>query len=78
MSFAEQQTEWIISNNLVNKEWVVDVNSNKNVFFQKMDYACLFITIQSIAGGQGKSLKALNFFANSIYDGRRIRREPRD
>lgn len=35
MSFAEQQTEWIISNNLVNKEWVVDVNSNKNVFFQK-------------------------------------------
>jgi type I restriction enzyme M protein len=35
MSFAEQQTEWIISNNLVNKEWVIDINSNKNVFFQK-------------------------------------------
>lgn len=35
MSFAEQQTEWIISNNLVNKEWVVDISSNKNVYFQK-------------------------------------------
>lgn len=33
---AEQQTEWIISNNLVNKGWKIDGNSNqKNVFFQK-------------------------------------------
>ncbi len=33
---AEQQTEWIISNNLVNKAWVVDgENKLKNVYFQK-------------------------------------------
>ena len=32
---AEQQTEWIINNNLVNKGWNIDGNSNeKNVFFQ--------------------------------------------
>jgi len=35
MSFAEQQTEWIISNSLINRGWNVDNNNNKNVFFQK-------------------------------------------
>lgn len=32
---AEQQTEWIISNNLVNKGWHIDNGKNKNVYFQK-------------------------------------------
>ncbi|MCC8368992.1 MAG: N-6 DNA methylase [Rickettsia endosymbiont of Oxypoda opaca] len=32
---AEQQTEWIINNNLVNKGWRIDSNNNKNVYFQK-------------------------------------------
>jgi len=32
---AEQQTEWIINNNLINRGWVIDSNNNKNVFFQK-------------------------------------------
>lgn len=33
--YAEQQTEWIISNNLVNKGWNIDGDSPlKNVFFQ--------------------------------------------
>ncbi len=36
---AEQQTEWIINNNLVNKGWCIDSNSTqKNVFFQKPPY----------------------------------------
>ncbi|WP_342170011.1 N-6 DNA methylase [Rickettsia endosymbiont of Seladonia tumulorum] len=32
---AEQQTEWIISNNLVNKGWHIDNDVKKNVYFQK-------------------------------------------
>ncbi|GAA5251896.1 type I restriction endonuclease [Candidatus Rickettsia kedanie] len=32
---AEQQTEWIISNNLVNKGWHIDNDTKKNVYFQK-------------------------------------------
>ena len=33
---AEQQTEWIINNNLINKGWHIDSNDNlKNVYFQK-------------------------------------------
>jgi len=32
---AEQQTEWIISNNLVNKGWHIDNDIKKNVYFQK-------------------------------------------
>lgn len=32
---AEQQTEWIISNNLVNKGWQIDNGTNKNVYLQK-------------------------------------------
>ena len=40
--FAEQQTEWIINNNLVNKGWRIDGNNkSKNVFFQKPDPECL-------------------------------------
>ena len=36
---AEQQTEWIINNNLVNKGWCIDGNSSfKNVYFQKPPY----------------------------------------
>jgi len=36
---AEQQTEWIINNNLVNKGWHIDGDSNlKNVYFQKPPY----------------------------------------
>lgn len=36
---AEQQTEWIINNNLINKGWSIDVNSKlKNVYFQKPPY----------------------------------------
>lgn len=34
-NFAEQQTEWIISNNLINRGWVIDNGNGKNVFFQK-------------------------------------------
>jgi type I restriction enzyme M protein len=34
--FAEQQTEWIINNNLVNKGWHIDGDNHlKNVYFQK-------------------------------------------
>ena len=33
-SFAEQQTEWIINNILVNKGWNINNDGNKNVFFQ--------------------------------------------
>lgn len=33
---AEQQTEWIINNNLINKGWYIDNNHHlKNVYFQK-------------------------------------------
>ncbi len=32
---AEQQTEWIINNNLVNKGWHIDNSNKKNVYFQK-------------------------------------------
>lgn len=32
---AEQQTEWIISNNLVNKGWHIENGTNKNVYLQK-------------------------------------------
>ncbi|CEO16946.1 hypothetical protein RMONA_02730 [Rickettsia monacensis] len=32
---VEQQTEWIISNNLVNKGWYIDNDTKKNVYFQK-------------------------------------------
>lgn len=32
---AEQQTEWIISNNLVNKGWHIDSDKHKNAYFQK-------------------------------------------
>lgn len=32
---AEQQTEWIISNNLINKGWHIDNGTNKNVYLQK-------------------------------------------
>ncbi|HJD55475.1 MAG TPA: N-6 DNA methylase [Rickettsia endosymbiont of Pyrocoelia pectoralis] len=32
---AEQQTEWIISNNLVNKGWHIDNDIKKNIYFQK-------------------------------------------
>ncbi|AFC70616.1 HsdM family class I SAM-dependent methyltransferase [Rickettsia australis] len=32
---VEQQTEWIISNNLVNKRWHIDNDTKKNVYFQK-------------------------------------------
>lgn len=36
---AEQQTEWIINNNLINKGWHIDGDSNlKNVYFQKPPY----------------------------------------
>ena len=36
---AEQQTEWIINNNLVNKGWHIDGDSElKNVYFQKPPY----------------------------------------
>ena len=36
---AEQQTEWIINNNLVNKGWCIDNNNKlKNVYFQKSPY----------------------------------------
>jgi type I restriction enzyme M protein len=36
---AEQQTEWIINNNLVNKGWHIDGDSKlKNVYFQKPPY----------------------------------------
>jgi len=36
---AEQQTEWIINNNLVNKNWHIDGDSKlKNVYFQKPPY----------------------------------------
>jgi type I restriction enzyme M protein len=36
---AEQQTEWIISNNLVNKGWCIDGDSKlKNVYFQTPPY----------------------------------------
>lgn len=36
---AEQQTEWVINNNLANKGWNVDANSKlKNVYFQKPPY----------------------------------------
>ena len=39
-SFAEQQTEWIISNNLINKGWCINGDSKlKNVYFQKPPYA---------------------------------------
>lgn len=34
-NFAEQQTEWIISNNLINNGWVIDETIEKNVYFQK-------------------------------------------
>jgi len=33
--FAEQQTEWVISNSLVNNGWVIDEKAEKNVYFQK-------------------------------------------
>lgn len=37
--FAEQQTEWIINNNLINKGWHIDGDSKlKNVYFQKPPY----------------------------------------
>lgn len=32
---AEQQTEWIISNKLINRDWVIDNTPKKNVFFQQ-------------------------------------------
>lgn len=32
---AEQQTEWVINNILVNNDWVIDNTPKKNVFFQK-------------------------------------------
>jgi len=36
---AEQQTEWIINNNLVNKGWCINGDSKlKNVYFQKPPY----------------------------------------
>ena len=36
---AEQQTEWIISNNLINKGWHIDGDSKlKNVYFQNPPY----------------------------------------
>ncbi|WP_316353628.1 N-6 DNA methylase [Candidatus Trichorickettsia mobilis] len=36
---AEQQTEWIINNNLINKGWHIDGDSKlKNVYFQKPPY----------------------------------------
>ena len=36
---AEQQTEWIINNNLVNKGWHIDGDTTlKNVYFQKPPY----------------------------------------
>ena len=39
MFLAEPQTEWIINNNLVNKGWCIDSNSEfKNVYFQKPPY----------------------------------------
>jgi len=34
-SFAEQQTEWIINNILVNGGWIIDNKPEKNVYFQK-------------------------------------------
>lgn len=34
-SFAEQQTEWIINNILVNGGWIIDNRRKKNVYFQK-------------------------------------------
>lgn len=33
--FAEQQTEWIINNILVNGGWIIDNKPKKNVYFQK-------------------------------------------
>lgn len=37
---AEQQTEWVINNNLVNKGWCINEGSQfKNVYFQKPPYA---------------------------------------
>ena len=39
MTLAEQQTEWIINNNLINKGWHIDGDSKlKNVYFQKPPY----------------------------------------
>ncbi|ABV75576.1 Type I restriction-modification system methyltransferase subunit [Rickettsia akari str. Hartford] len=32
---AEQKTEWIISNNIVNKGLHIDNDTKKNVYFQK-------------------------------------------
>lgn len=38
-NFAEQQTEWIINNNLINKGWCIDGDSRlKNVYFQNPPY----------------------------------------
>ena len=34
---AEQQTEWIISNILVNNDWVIDNKPEKNVFSKKQN-----------------------------------------
>lgn len=34
-NLAEQQTEWIISNILVNNDWIIDNKPEKNVYFQK-------------------------------------------
>jgi len=34
-NFAEQQTEWILNNILVNGEWVINNTPKKNVYFQK-------------------------------------------
>lgn len=32
---AKQQTEWIISNNLVNKGWHIDYDNKENCLFPK-------------------------------------------
>lgn len=34
-NLAEQQTEWIISNILINNNWIIDNKPEKNVYFQK-------------------------------------------
>lgn len=37
-NYPEQQSEWIINNNLVNKGWHLDNDGRKNVYFQKPPY----------------------------------------
>jgi len=34
-NFAEQQTEWILSNILVNGGWEINATPDKNVYFQE-------------------------------------------